>query len=205
MVEILKIKRENLKKIIEIAAKSIKGGKVLICPTDTVYGLIADATNERAVKKLFKIKKRKGNKAVPVFVKDLKAAKKLALIQKHQENFLGKVWPGKTTVVFKRKKSKVKLYGADRKTIALRVPKHKLINELLKKTNRPLTGTSANISGKPASTEIEKVISQFKNQEFLPDLILDEGNLKKSLPSTIIDLTKKKPKLLRRGEKTLKF
>ena len=99
MAEILKINRKNLKKIIKIAVGSIKSGKVLICPTDTVYGLIADATNKKAVKKAFKIKKRKTERALPIFVKDLKTAKKLAEIDKEKERILKRLWPGKVTVI----------------------------------------------------------------------------------------------------------
>ncbi|GAI43632.1 unnamed protein product, partial [marine sediment metagenome] len=171
---------KNLDSIMKMAEKSIKEGEVVICPTDTVYGLISDATNEKAVKKLFKIKKRSVLKPIPIFVKDMKMAKKFARINKKQEEFLKKVWPGKVTVVLKRRKKKIKLFGVAKDTIALRIPKYKLINELLKKLNCPLIGTSANISGKPASTKIKTVTFQFKNQKFLPDLVLNSGNLRKS-------------------------
>jgi len=196
-MKILKISKKNLKKLVKIAKNSIKKGEVLVCPTDTVYGLICDATNKKAVKKLFKIKKRLKEKAIPIFVKDIKMAKNLAKIDKKQEKFLKKVWPGKVTLVLKRKRGQ-KIYGVDKKTIGLRIPKYKLVNVLLKKLNRPLTGTSANISGKPPSTKIKEVMRQFKNQKIQPDLILDAGNLKPSKPSTVIDLTKKKPKILRK-------
>lgn len=199
-MKILKVSLRTFNKITKEAIKSIKEGEVIVCPTDTVYGLISDATNEKAVKKLFKIKKRLVLKPIPIFVKDMKMAKKFARINKNQEEFLKKLWSGKVTVVLKRRKKKIKLFGVAPDTIALRIPKHKLINELLKKLNCPLTGTSANISGKPASTKIKIVTFQFKNQKFLPDLVLNSGNLRKSSPSTVIDLTKKKPKILRKGE-----
>ena len=89
-----------------------------------------------------------------------------------------------------------RLFGS-KKTIGLRIPNYKLINILLKELNKPLTGTSANISGKPASTKIKEVLKQFENKKHQPDLIIDAGNLPKSLPSTIIDLTKQPPKILR--------
>ncbi|MCJ7786718.1 L-threonylcarbamoyladenylate synthase [Patescibacteria group bacterium] len=198
-MEVLKVNRKNFKKTINKAIELIKKGEVIVCPTDTVYGLIADATNEKAVEKVFKIKRRPKGKPIPIFVRDLKMAKRLVEINKEGEKILKKIWPGKVTAVFK-KKEKIKVFGASPKTIGLRIPNHKLVNILLSKLNRPLTGTSANISGKPASTKIGEVTSQFKNQKFLPDLVLNGGNLKKSLPSTIIDLTKKKPKILRKGE-----
>ncbi|MFH1462653.1 MAG: L-threonylcarbamoyladenylate synthase [bacterium] len=184
------------------AVKLIKEGKVLVCPTDTVYGLVADAANKKAVEKIFKIKKRKKEKPIPIFIRNLKQAKTLAQISKDQEKFLKKAWPGKVTAVLTRRQDTgsrgKKIYGIDKRTIALRIPKYKLINQLLEKVNCPLTGTSANISGKPASTKIKEVASQFKNQKFQPDLIINEGNLKPSKPSKVIDLTSSKPKILRK-------
>ena len=202
-MQILKLNWENFKGIVKIITQSIKEGKVIICPTDTVYGLIADATNKKSVEKIFKIKKRSRNKPLPIFVKDLKTAKKLALINKNQEKFFKKAWPGKITVVLKRKEGK-QIYGIDKKTIALRVPNYKLVNILLKKLKCPLIGTSANISGKPASTEIKEVLKQFTlrrgsgQEKYQPDLVIDTGNLPKSRPSLVIDLTKEPPKILRK-------
>ncbi len=204
-MKIVKTDSKNYRKIIELVEKLIREGKVLVCPTDTVYGLIADATNKKAVNKIFKIKKRPRNKPIPIFVKDLKIAKKLALINKNQGKFLKKVWPGKITIVLKRKEGK-QIYGIDKKTIALRVPNYKLVLELLKKIDKPLTGTSANISSHPPSTKIREVLKQFtlqrgsgqENQKYQPDLVIDAGNLSKSKPSTILDFTKSPPKILRK-------
>ena len=179
------------------AAKAVGKGKVLICPTDTVYGLVCDTTNKKAVEKLFRIKNRKLTKPLPIFVKDVKMAKKLAHIDQKQEKVLKKVWPGKVTAVLKRKKG-YKLYGVGKKTIALRIPKYKLVIELLKKTNSPLTGTSANVSEKPASTKIKEVLKQFTGKKYQPDLVIDKGNLPKSRPSKVVDLTGKTIKILRK-------
>lgn len=200
---ILKVDQRNLKTIVKITVKSIKQGEVVVCPTDTVYGLLADATNEKAIKKLLKIKKRRTQKPIPIFVKDLKTAKRLAQINKNQEKFLRKVWPGKVTTVLKRKNKLPKILFAERKTIGLRIPKYKLVQDLFKKLNCPLTGTSANISGKPASNNIKEIINQFKNQPSAknsggqPDLIINAGNLPKSKPSTVLDLTVWPLKILR--------
>jgi len=202
-MSILKVNQRNLKTIVKITVKSIKQGEVVVCPTDTVYGLLADATNEKAIKKLLKIKKRRTQKPIPIFVKDLKTAKRLAQINKNQEKFLRKVWPGKVTTVLKRKNKLPKILFAERKTIGLRIPKYKLVQDLFKKLNCPLTRTSANISGKPASNNIKEIINQFKNQPPTkngggqPDLIIDAGNLPKSKPSIVLDLTIWPPKILR--------
>ncbi|MDO8424498.1 MAG: L-threonylcarbamoyladenylate synthase [bacterium] len=176
-------------KSIKEAIRIIKNGGVIVAPTDTVYGLICDATNQKAVERLFKIKQRPKNKAVPIFVKDVETAKKLAEIDKAQEKFLEKVWPGKITAVLKLKNQRSKLYGVGKITVALRVPGSKLILELLKKTKKPLTGTSANVSGQPASGNVKEVLRQFEGRKYQPDLVIDAGSLPGSNPSKIIDLT----------------
>jgi len=182
---------------INCIARELKRGKVILCPTDTVYGLIADATNKKAVGKVFKIKKRKAQKPIPVFVKNLKQARKLSKINKNQEKILKLFWPGKVTVILKPKGKLPKGIGRPKEEIGLRIPNYKIINKLLSIINRPLTGTSANISGKPASTKIKEVLKQFKDQKYQPDLVISAGNLPKSKPSLIIDLTKDPPKILR--------
>jgi tRNA threonylcarbamoyl adenosine modification protein (Sua5/YciO/YrdC/YwlC family) len=178
-------------------AENLKRGKVIVCPTDTVYGLITIATDKKAVDKIFKIKKRSKTMPLPIFVDNLDAARKLAIMGGKQEKFLKKVWPGKTTVVLKRK-TKTKLYGVADETIALRVPKYKLVNDLLARVRIPLTGTSANISGEPATGRIKDVLKQFQGKKFQPDLVVNAGNLKRAKPSTIISLISSKPEILRK-------
>jgi len=196
-MEILNLSPKISSLIIKKAIKTIKEGGTIVFPTDTVYGLMADAADKKAVAKVFKIKNRKKIKPLPIFVNNLGTAKKLAIIDKKQEKFLRLVWPGKTTVVLKRKKRR-KLYGAGKETIALRIPKYKLILELIEKIDKPLTGTSANVSGKPATSKIKEILKQFQNERSQPDLIISAGNLKPAKPSTIIDLTGPKPKILRK-------
>lgn len=177
--------------------KKLRGGEVIICPTDTVYGLIASVTNKKAVNRVFRIKGRSKNKSFPVFVSNLAAAKQVAIMGEKQGRFLKKVWPGKITAVLKKKPG-LKIYGTEGKTIALRVPKYKLVNSLLDRAGFPLVGTSANISGKPATTQIKKVMEQFRGRIFQPDAVIDVGNLRPSRPSKVVDLTDKKPKILRK-------
>jgi len=181
------------------AIKVIKEGGVVICPTETVYGLLADAMNDEAVEKVFRIKKRPKTKAIAVFVRSIEEAKKYSLINKDQEEFLKKVWPGKVTVILKRKPNcglSKKLF-ANKKVIGLRISSSGLVNELVKEINRPLTTTSANISGKLASTKIKEVLEQFAKNKIKPDLVIDAGNLPENRPSKVIDLTNKKIKILR--------
>jgi L-threonylcarbamoyladenylate synthase len=202
-MEVLKVNQKNFKEVITEVIEYIKKGKVIICPTDTVYGLITDATNKKAVDKIFKIKKRPRNKPIPIFVSDFKMAKSLANIDKNQERFLKSFWPGKTTIILRPKRKFPKGIGKPKKEIGLRIPNYKFVTQLLKFCNHPLTGTSANISGKPASTKIKEVLKQFTlrrgsgQEKYQPDLVISAGNLPKSKPSKVIDLTVSSPKILR--------
>jgi len=188
------------KKTIKEAVKIIKNGGVVACPTDTVYGLIADATNKNAVKKIFDIKKREKGKAISIFLEDIDSIKKFAFLNKKQKIFLKKYLPGKFTIILKRKKPSGLpniLFGG-KNTIGIRIVKNKLINYLIKELKKPLTATSFNISKREPSGKINEIIKQFKNISLKPDLVIKKdkkGNIK---PSKIIDLTKDKPIVLRK-------
>jgi L-threonylcarbamoyladenylate synthase len=211
-MKVIKINPKKIEKTkLILVANLLKDGKVIIFPTDTVYIPIADATNPFSVKKVFQIKKRSRENPIPIFVKNIKMAKKIARIDKTQENFLKDVWPGRVTAVLKRRKTEIRLFGVDKKTIALRIPKFEPVNFLLKKLDFPLVGTSANISGKPPSGNIKEVLRQFEDKRYQtgrsapcnrftikqPDLIVDAGNLPKNKLSTVLDLTVFPPKILR--------
>ena len=194
------IVKESIKALNKATVILRKGG-VVICPTDTVYGFLADASNKKAVDKIYKIKKRLKSKPLPVFVKDIKTAHELAQIDERQAKILRKFWPGKYTFVLTRKKYYKTNGRKSRSTIALRIPKHVFLQKLLKKINKPLVQTSVNISGEPSLNNINDIIEKFGQNKSV-DLIINAGNLKKSLPalampkalqagkpSTIIDLT----------------
>jgi len=182
----MEIIRPNLSK----AVKAIKSGKVLVCPTDTVYGLVCDMSNKETVGKFFLIKQRPPNKPIPIFVKGIAMAKEFAEINKKQEAFLRKVWPGAVTAVLKSKKGEG--------TIGMRIPKYKFILDIIRILGRPLAETSANLSGQPSTTKIKEVIKYFKGREYGPDLVLDAGDLKPAKPSQVIDFTGSEPKVLRK-------
>lgn len=194
---VLKLDHQNYKNILKETIRVLKKDGIVVCSTDTVYGLICDATNEKAVKSLVKIKNRPAGKPIPIFVKDIKMAKRLAFVNKSQEIFLQKYWPGRLTTVLKSKNKLPKLLSTG-KSIGLRIPDHKFINDLMSKINRPLTGTSANVSGEPSCWNAKAVLKQFKNRKYQPDLVIDVGSLPKRKPSKVIDLTTWPPKVLRK-------
>ena len=200
-MDVLFLNFKKLPNIYKVILQELKDGKVIICPTDTVYGLIADASNKKAVEKIFLIKKRSKEKTLPIFVKDIKTLRKIADLDREKEKILKKFWPGKITFVLKAKKEAFKLFPfgiiKDNKTIAVRMPNYKFLNFLLKKSNLFLTATSANISGKESLIKPIEILKEFEKENEKPDLFLNAGTLKNALPSTIFDLTQMK--ILRRG------
>jgi len=195
-MEVMLLTKDNFQAAVEAAATVIYRGGTVIAPTDTVYGLLANAANEKAIEKIFAAKLRPKNKPLPIFVKNMAMAKKLAKISPAQEKFLEEKWPGKFTFRLNRKKE-VKLFGIEENTVALRIPFHSFVNSLLEATNSPLCGTSANISGRPASGKIDAVLAQFRGNAVFPDLAINAGDLDKPSPSTIIDLTQIPPQTIR--------
>ena len=198
-MEIIKINHNNIDVAVVYAAEIIIKGGVAVVPTDTVYGLAVNPFDEAAAEKLFKIKNRPKDRPVPIFVKNLAMARRLSFIDARKEKFLKRVWPGKITVVLDKKNLVPNFLTGWQKTIGLRIPDFEFINLLIKKLNFPITGTSANISGGRPETKIKKIVSQFKDKELKPDLIVDAGDLPQSEPSTVIDLTGKEPIVLRVG------
>lgn len=186
-MKIIAAQERNLKVIL----KALEDGKVLVFPTDTVYGLVCDAGNEESVKRVFEIKEREKTKPLLVFVKDIGMAKKYAFINKNQEKFLKKNWPGITTVILKSKKGLSKMVYQNN-TIGLRVPKCKLLNLVLERFGKPLAQTSANISGKSAIVRIKDIFDQFEKQDVQPDVIVNAGDLPVNKPSRIINLINNK-------------
>lgn len=185
------------KDIVGRAVKAILQGKVLALPTDTVYGLLGDATKESVVRKIFKIKKRQEEKPLPIFVGSINTAKRLAVIDSRTEHFLKMVWPGKVTVVLQKKEDCP--LPLVKKTVGLRLPHHPLLKKILEMVKRPLTATSANISGNRALVDGHQVVKEFSRRKNQPDFVLLGFCPKRTLPSTVIDLTGQRPKILRKG------
>lgn len=184
------------------AASILKRGGVLVLPTDTVYGLAADATNVEAVQKVFSMKVRNKNNPVPVFVNSFEMLGNVVYLKNEKiKNFLETVWPGKITCVLpSRGWMPLSLRGGGL-TIGVRMPQFNFINLIIKTFGNSITGTSANISGKGSYYNIEDVIKDFKNMPFQPDLVISAGDLPGSPPSTVIEfnLSQDEIKILREG------
>ena len=189
----------NTKEVLNNAAKTLKNGEVIIYPTDTLYGLGANAFSEDAIIKIQKIKKQDRNKPISVIVRDIKMARKVACIDSKVEKILNKIWPSPITIVLRKKDIISDILTGNSETVAIRIPDNKFISALMKKIDFPITATSANISGEKDLLKSEEIIAKFKNSKSKPDLFIDAGDIKNPQASTIVDLTTTVPKIIRTG------
>jgi len=182
------------------AVSVLESGGVIVCPTDTLYGIGCNALDEKAVKKIFEIKNRPWAKPLPIIVRNLRWAKGLAHISKRNEETLNRVWPGKVTAILPKREIVPDVLTSGTKTVGIRIPDHPVTDQLLKLFGYPIALTSANISGDEPTQDIDEIINVFSRQlTRQPDLVLDVGILPKSEPSSILDLTGDKPKISRIG------
>ena len=190
---------KDYREAIDEAIAVLNYGGTVVYPTDTIYGLGANALNLNAVEKIYKIKKRSFSKPLPIIVKNMIWVNELAYVNSKNEEILKKAWPGRVTAILPKKNIIPNTVTARGNSIGMRIPDYMFIDKLLGRFGYPLTATSANISGGEGTEDINRIIEMFKNALWKPDLIIDVGILPKSDPSTVIDLTMEKPKILRVG------
>jgi len=195
-LNIYKPNSHNLKK----AKKIINNNNVIGLPTETVYGLAGNAYSNKAVKKIFKLKKRSPINPLIIHYKKLEDIKNDAIYDASLIKLYKALCPGPITFVLRKKsKSRLsKIATAGKKTVAVRFPSHKVAQSILKIINKPLAAPSANISTKLSSTCAKDVFDEFGKKI---EIILDGGKCKIGLESTIVDLTEK-PSILRPGKIT---
>jgi len=189
----MKLNQSNIKK----AKKYLNKNNCIGIPTETVYGLAANAYVNLAVKKIFSLKKRPKNNPLIVHYYDIDSLKKDCLINDNFIKLYKKFSPGPITYILKLKKdSKISKYVTNnQKSLAVRFPKHSLFRNLLKQLNYPLAAPSANITTKVSAVKLIDVKEEFGNKI---KYILDGGTCKIGIESTIINLIGK-PSILRLG------
>ncbi len=180
------------------AAQLLLKGELVAFPTETVYGLGADATNDRAVARIFAVKDRPSFNPLIVHVRDTADARKLARWTPLAETLAAAFWPGPLTVVLERADTCPisRLVSAGLSTIALRVPRHGIAQALISTTDRPIAAPSANRSGQLSPTTAAHVAASLGDA--VP-LILDGGACQVGVESTVIDVTGDDPVVLRPG------
>lgn len=183
---------------IEEAARMLKAGEVVAFPTETVYGLGADANNSDAVKKIFKIKGRPDDNPLIVHLCEISQVDEFAsTVPEPAEKLMKRCWPGPLTLVFPKKSRVLDTVTSGLPTVALRIPDHSIALELIRKTG-PLAAPSANRSGRPSPTKAEHI-----SRDFGPDFpVLDGGESNVGLESTVLDLSDTPYSILRPGKYT---
>ncbi len=173
--------------VVEQAARVIRTGGVAAVPTDTLYGLVADPFNVAAVRKLFRIKRRPESRPILLLIDSLQRME--GLVERPPAGFrllAERFWPGPLTMILPARPGVPDAVTAGSGTVAVRLPRSALIRSLVRLSRRPLTGTSANLSGRAGGRSADEVARQIGG---LLDLLLDAGPAKRALPSTIVDLS----------------
>ena len=182
---------------VQVAAEVIAAGGVVALPTDTLYGLAADPFGADAVARLFAVKGRASERALPLIAADLEQiVSHLGSLPPMGRCLAEKFWPGPLTLLIGAPAALAQDVTGGTGRVGVRVPAHGVARDLCRACRRPLTATSANLSGEPPSSdpdEVERTIGA------RIDLLLDAGRAPGGQPSTIVDVTGSAPRLVRAG------
>jgi L-threonylcarbamoyladenylate synthase len=182
----------------EFIGDEIKKGKLVAFPTDTVYGLGAEVSNDIAIKKIYDIKNRPYESPLIVLIGDKSFLQKLVYIEDDKvELLIDKFWPGALTLVFKKKEWVSNMITAGGDTLGVRMPDNEIARKLIIDSGGALAVPSANKSGQLSPVSVGHVIRQFDEEEI--DFVIDGGKTSKAIESTILDMTREIPLILRNG------
>lgn len=195
--------KQEIKELeIEEAAQEIRKGNLVLFPTETVYGIGANALDEQAVKKIFIAKGRAQDNPLIVHVSNIKMVNDIVEnIGILEQKLIEKFWPGPLTIIFQRKESKVipNVVTANLDTVGIRMPSNEIAQKLIEKAGVPIAAPSANISGKPSGTKVEDIITELDGKV---EYILDGGMTDIGLESTVIKVNGEEIDILRPGKIT---
>ncbi|MGB3212652.1 MAG: L-threonylcarbamoyladenylate synthase [Desulforhopalus sp.] len=189
--------RESAGKSFDLAVKHLRQGGVVAFPTETYYGLAVDPDCASAVKQLFLVKKRSADKPLLLLIENIEQLKDV--VQEVPEAYralINKYWPGPLTLVFKAKETVSQKISGNTGTVGIRISPHPVAQELVRRMGKPITATSANISGHPPARSAQEVIAMLGDAV---DYLLDGGQTEAGLCSTILGMQDDKLKILRPG------
>ena len=193
---LLKRKNSDSNKLdLSKAITSLLNGKIIVYPTDTLYGLGADIFNKDAVKKIFEIKKRPFKNPLPIAVSDYNMIEKIAFIDENSSKIIKSFLPGKLTLILRKKDTIPNIITGNTEKVAVRIPNNKIALKILEDFG-PITATSANLHGLKTPAFINDIRMQFPLDDVA--VYLDVGKLE-GLPSTIIDASSNDVKIIREG------
>lgn len=199
-----KIDPDNIdSKVVEQFGKMLADGKTVIFPTETVYGLGANALDEQAASKIYVAKGRPSDNPLLVHVAERDAINPLVVdMDERAKKLIDRFWPGPLTIVFKKSDLIPKVTSGGLDTVAIRMPSDKVARALIKASGVPIAAPSANLSGKPSPTKPEHIIADMDGRV---DGILVGGFCDFGVESTIVDLSDDVPMVLRPGAITLEM
>ena len=201
MTKVYDWKKEINKKELDNCVEILKNGGIVIFPTETVYGIGANAFIEDSVKKIYEIKNRPNEKPVSILVSNIDEISKYAIISNDIERkIINKFMPGPITIILKKKNGVFDYVSSGKDTIGVRIPDNNIILEILKKFNLPIVAPSANISGMPSGIDANEILKDFNGKV---DICIDGGKAKLGEGSTIVQVIDNKPVILRQGKITL--
>jgi len=198
-MERIQLTNENLAACVAKAAEVLRAGGVILYPTDTLYGLGADAFSDAAFQRVCEIKDRDERRPIHAVFENLAMAEAYAEISPLGRRLAEAFLPGPLTLVFKKKPAVTTGIGHNLSSIGVRIPKNKFCLALAHEFGKPYTTTSANMSGAESPATFEGIIKQLGGNTELIDLAIEGGALPAYLRSTVADVRNDKPHILREG------
>jgi L-threonylcarbamoyladenylate synthase len=196
-MRLLKLDEANTKDILSLAVNLLMNGGIIAYPTETFYGLGAKFDSNDALKKIYEIKQRPQDKAMPLIIGERDLLPVISLeISSTASALMDKFWPGPLTLIIPARENVSEYITAGTHTVAVRIPGESLALRLAQTAHFPITATSANLSGLPPARDTETVLSYFGDRI---DLIIDAGLTPGGLPSTIVDTRGPALKVMREG------
>lgn len=181
-------------------AEAIREGKLVIFPTETVYGIGANAIDEEAVRNIYIAKGRASDNPLIAHISDIKMLDDLVLeVGEIERKLIKNFWPGPLTIVFNKKPIVPDIITGGLDTVAVRMPSNEIAHKLIEYSNCPIAAPSANISGKPSGTQIEDIIEELDGKV---EYIIDNGKVDIGVESTVIRVVDNVVHILRPGKIT---
>lgn len=197
-MDITRLRDSEHEAIAHAAAVLQKGGTVLY-PTDTLYGLGADAFSDEAVAKIYDIKGREERKPIHALVSGIAMAERFGELDDLARQLLSGLPAGQLTLIVPKKKGIDSGIAKGLKTFGFRIPENSFCQSLLREFGAPITATSANKSGETPPRSVEDILAQLGPSAQRIDLVIDARVLPLRQPSTVVDLSRKEPVILREG------
>ena len=193
----IKLNEDEMEKRAKEATEVIKMGGIIIAPTDTVYGIIADALNEKAVEKIYEIKKRKKSNPLSILVSNKDMLKKVVKkVSFEEEKIIDKFFPGAITLIFEKNEQIPDIVTSGLDTVGIRMPNDKFLLKAIELLGSPIVATSLNLAGEESKTNLDNISQEILNNV---DYVIDNGNTKIGVASTVAKIDGKKIEILREG------